>query len=102
MVEEQGMKAVAVPLKMSRDGLIEKIDKIVAIMSDPAMQPVYIHCRHGQDRTGIAVAAYRMKMQGWSLSEAQAEMQDFGFNNIWVNFKMFIKEYDAHLKRQTR
>lgn len=99
-VEAAGMKAIAVPIEMTRNGLKEKVDRVVALMADPANQPVYVHCRHGQDRTGIVVAAYRLKQQGWSLADAEAEMQAFGFNNVWVNFKKFIRQYGADLKRQ--
>jgi tyrosine-protein phosphatase SIW14 len=99
-VEAAGMKAIAVPIKMSRDGLKEKVDRVVALMADPASQPVYVHCRHGQDRTGIVVAAYRMKQQGWSLADAEVEMQAFGFNNIWTNFKSFIRQYGARIAKQ--
>ena len=53
-----------------------------------------------QDRTGIVVAAFRMKQQGWPLSDAEAEMQAFGFNDVWVNFKKFIRQYGADLKKQ--
>jgi protein tyrosine phosphatase (PTP) superfamily phosphohydrolase (DUF442 family) len=98
-VEAAGMKAIAIPIEMSRDGLREKVDRVVALMADPANQPVYVHCRHGQDRTGIVVAAFRMKQQGWSLADAETEMQAFGFNDIWVNFKKFIRGYGAELKR---
>ena len=98
-VEAAGMKAIAIPIEMTRDGLKEKVDRVVALMADPANQPVYVHCRHGQDRTGIVVAAYRMKQQGWSLADAETEMQAFGFNDVWVNFKKFIRGYGAQLKR---
>jgi tyrosine-protein phosphatase SIW14 len=98
-VEAAGMKAIAVPISMSRNGLREKVDRVVALMADPANQPVYVHCRHGQDRTGIVVAAYRMKQQGWSLADAEAEMQAFGFNNIWLNFKKFIRQYGAEMSK---
>lgn len=96
-VEATGMRAIAVPIEMSRDGLKEKVDHVVALMADPANQPVYVHCRHGQDRTGIVVAAYRMKQQAWSLADAEAEMQAFGFNEVWVNFKKFIRQYGKDL-----
>jgi protein tyrosine/serine phosphatase len=99
-VEAAGMRAVAIPIEMSRDGLKEKVDQVVALMADPANQPVYVHCRHGQDRTGIVVAAYRMKQQGWSLADAETEMQAFGFNDVWVNFKKFIRGYGAELGRK--
>lgn len=92
-VEAVGMKAIAVPIEMSRKGLREKVDQVVALMADSANQPVYVHCRHGQDRTGIVVAAYRLSQQGWALKDAEVEMQAFGFNDVWVNFKSFIRNY---------
>jgi protein tyrosine/serine phosphatase len=98
-VEAAGMRAVAFPIVMTRDGLKEKVERVVTLMADPANQPVYVHCRHGQDRTGIVVAAYRMKQQGWSLADAEAEMQAFGFNDVWVNFKQFIRQYGAQLEK---
>ncbi len=101
-VEAAGMRAIAVPIEMSRKGLKEKVEQVVALMSDPANQPVYVHCRHGQDRTGIVVAAYRIKLQGWSLADAEAEMQAFGFNDVWVNFRKFIRQYGAQLKVSER
>ena len=96
-VEAAGMRAIAIPIEMTRDGLKAKVDQVVALMADPANQPVYVHCRHGQDRTGIVVAAYRMKQQGWSLADAETEMQAFGFNDVWVNFKKFIRGYGKEL-----
>ena len=99
-VEATGMKAIALPIAMSRNGLKEKVDQVVALMADPANQPVFVHCRHGQDRTGIVVAAYRLKMEGWSLADAEAEMQSFGFNDVWVNFKKFIRSYAAQLPKR--
>ena len=99
-VETAGMRAIAIPIEMTRDGLKEKVDRVVALMADPANQPVYVHCRHGQDRTGIVVAAFRMKQQGWSLAEAETEMQAFGFNDVWVNFKKFIRQYGTELARK--
>lgn len=99
-VEAAGMQSFEVPMEMSRDGLRAKVDRAVALMADPANQPVFVHCRHGQDRTGIVIAAFRMKIQGWPLSDAEAEMQAFGFNNIWVNFKRFIRDYGKRLAKQ--
>lgn len=101
-VEGAGMRAISVPIKMTRKGLKEKVEQVMTLMADPANQPVYIHCRHGQDRTGIVSAAYRMKYQGWSLRDAKKEMQTFGFNNIWVNFNSFITKYGKDLQRQNR
>lgn len=99
-VEAAGMKAIAIPIHMTRDGLKEKVEQVVAVMADPANQPVFVHCRHGQDRTGVVVAAFRMKQQGWRLSDAESEMQAFGFNDVWFNFKRFIRQYGAQLENE--
>ncbi len=41
-----------------------------------------MHCRLGDDRSGMAVAAYRMAEEGWSADEAMKEMRAFGFTGI--------------------
>jgi len=41
---------------------------------------VFVHCRLGADRTGMAVAAYRMADEGWTAPEALQEMRAFGFS----------------------
>jgi hypothetical protein len=39
-----------------------------------------VHCTHGQDRTGIAVGAYRMLVDGWHKSSAWHEMIDHNYH----------------------
>jgi protein tyrosine/serine phosphatase len=43
---------------------------------------VFVHCRLGDDRTGLAVATYRIAEQGWSADEALREMKVFGFRGV--------------------
>jgi tyrosine-protein phosphatase SIW14 len=92
-VESAGMKSVEIPLSMLDNGYKDKVDRIVAVMTSPSNQPVFVHCRLGEDRTGIVVAAYRMKIQEWHLSLAEAEMDSFGFNKVWVNLRRFLHRY---------
>lgn len=99
-VENAGMASISIPIEMSRNGLQAKVEQVMSVMADPARQPVYVHCRHGQDRTGIVVAAYRMKYQGWQLTDAETEMQAFGFNDVWINFKKFIRQYGSQQRLQ--
>jgi len=96
-VEAAGMKSVEIPMGMFNNGDLHKVDKIVAIMADPPNRPVFVHCKLGKDRTGIVVAVYRMKMEGWPPDLAEAEMESFGFNGIWINLRHFLHRYAAGL-----
>jgi protein tyrosine/serine phosphatase len=53
--------------------------RLLAIVTDPARQPVFVHCRRGSDRTGTAVAVYRICVEGWSREAAIDEMVNGGF-----------------------
>lgn len=50
---------------------------------------VLVHCLHGEDRTGMVMAAYRMIMQNWSFEKAKTEMLGYGFHTFpygwWIN-----------------
>ncbi len=98
-VEAAGMRSVMLPMNTFRDVDMETVRKAVAIIADPANQPVYVHCAHGQDRTGVVVAVYRMDVDGWSQADAEAEMQAFGFNDVWVQLKDFVRHYPARAGR---
>lgn len=54
---------------------------ITLIRTNPRKK-IFVHCRVGDDRTGMMVAAYRMAEQGWSAEKAENEMVDFGFNFV--------------------
>jgi protein tyrosine/serine phosphatase len=101
-VEAAGMKSVEIPIGMFNNGDLEKVDKIVALMADPANRPVFVHCKLGQDRTGIVVAAYRIKTDGWPLYLAEAEMESFGFNGVWINLRHFLHRYASGLKQENQ
>jgi len=44
-------------------------------------KPIYVHCRSGQNRTGVMVAAYRVLLEAWSPESAVAEMGRY--KGIW-------------------
>ncbi len=60
-------------------------------------KPVLIHCWHGSDRTGVAVAMYRIVFQNWSKSQAIDELMnpEFGHHyNVYPNIVKYIKNVD--------
>ncbi len=42
----------------------------------------YVHCEHGQDRTGLIIGAYRVKVEHWTKEQAYQEMLRFGFHPL--------------------
>ena len=41
---------------------------------------VFVHCRLGDDRTSMMIAAYRMAEDGWSAEKAEKEMEKYGYS----------------------
>jgi tyrosine-protein phosphatase SIW14 len=70
--------------------------RFLKIVSDSNSVPVFVHCQHGADRTGLMCAIYRIAVQGWSKDEAIKEMTegDFGFHEIWRNLPKYIRSLD--------
>jgi protein tyrosine/serine phosphatase len=56
-------------------------DFITLIRTNPDKK-IFVHCRVGDDRTGMMVAAYRMAEEGWSAERAKKEMTTFGFSIV--------------------
>jgi protein tyrosine/serine phosphatase len=71
--------------------------RFLAVVGDPARQPVFVHCLRGSDRTGMAVAVYRMSAEGWSREEAIDEMVrgGFGFNRRFRNLEGYLRSLDV-------
>lgn len=45
----------------------------------------FIHCRRGIDRTGYAIAAYRILVCNWTFEEAISECKKYG-HRVWFYF----------------
>ena len=61
----------------------EDVLKFLTIVTDKRNQPVFVHCREGEDRTGMMVAVYRMVVQNWPRDQAIREMKEMGFHRKW-------------------
>lgn len=100
-VTKLGMKYVAIPshCPFPRDKTYAKFLKVIE--ENPGKK-VFVHCRLGDDRTGMAVAAYRMAEQGWSAGEAMKEMQAFGFTGVHHAICPGMNEYEKNFPERLR
>ena len=97
-VEAAGMQSVEIPMNVMKNVDPASVRKALSVMTDPANQPVFVHCQHGKDRTGLVAAVYRMEVDGWSEAEAEAEMEAFGFHEVWFQLKEFVRRYPVDRK----
>lgn len=73
------VRQIHLPLRADRITDTEALEALRAIRQAQAHGAVLIHCKHGQNRTGLIAALYRIVYQGWSKAEARAEMLGGGF-----------------------
>ncbi len=79
-----------------------EVMRALRALLDPANQPVLLHCRHGADRTGTVIAAYRMLVEDWTPEAAIDEMREGGFNYhpVWKNMIRYLRKLDVAAARQ--
>jgi len=52
----------------------------LALIRKNSGKKIFVHCRVGDDRTGMMIAAYRMAEEGWTAKQAMEEMTKYGFS----------------------
>ncbi len=57
---------------------------------------ILIHCLHGSDRTGVAIAMYRIVFQNWTKEAAieELKLEKLGFHGIFKNIPKYIENVD--------
>jgi len=97
--ESAGIRFVSIPLSGWSPPSNEQVALFLALFRNNPKEKVYVHCRYGEDRTGVFVAAYRMAMDGWQPQQALNEMYFFGFNGMWhPSMKSYVRDFPARLK----
>ena len=79
--KQNKIKHFTISLTGSESSYDEKIKYIVNQLPDLLLlnQPVYMHCLHGSDRTGFAVAVYLIKKQNFKFQQALNDIKKYGY-----------------------
>lgn len=81
LIEQLGMRYVSLAwhCPFPKDDVFARFLKLVNENPD---KKIFVHCRLGNDRTGMMIAAYRMGKQGWTAEQAMKEMHSFGYTAV--------------------
>ena len=99
LAEAAGMKFFKIAMNTRVVPTPAQIATFLAIVNDPANQPVYVHCVGGKHRTGVMTAIYRMREEKWTPAKAFQEMKayKFGADFLHPEFKKFVLAFEPIL-----
>lgn len=69
-----------------------QVDRILEHLADPSHRPLFIHCQHGRDRTGLLVGLFRFYLENVPAEKAYYEMLDMGFRRSLVFLDAYYRE----------
>jgi len=98
-VNKLGMQYVAIPwhCPFPRD---DAFASFLTLLRQNPGKKVFVHCRLGDDRAGMTIAAYRMAEQGWTAKEALKEMEAYGFSSSHHFICPSLSSYEASFPRR--
>ena len=95
-VEAAGMQYVGIRLSGLFPPKEQQMAEILALLEDPARGPVFVHCRHGDDRAGMVIACYRIAHDHWTNAKALEEARHLGLNPLELLMRRYILRFDAN------
>ena len=90
-----GLRTLNIPTLDNDHPSLGQMKTFLDFVTAPENQPAYVHCEAGKGRTGVAVACYRMAVQGWTLAQALREAKGLGM--AAPNQEVFLRTFDAAL-----
>ncbi len=88
--ERLGIRFVNLPMSGYEYPSTETVNAALALLNDAEAGPVFIHCLHGKDRTGLIIGLYRVHYDHWPRDVAYAEMRRIGFNPALVGLTAYF------------
>ena len=91
--EALGLRYYSIPMGGLSRPSDEAVERVLAIIKAPENGIVFVHCKHGADRTGTVIACYRISQEGYTAEKAQAEAKKYGMSWVQFGMKGYIGDY---------
>ncbi len=88
-----GLRYFSIPLPGFSAPDDQEVQRALDIINAVDNQPVFVHCQHGEDRTGTIIACYRIAHDGWTAAQAKKEAESYGMSWTQVGMKGYIDKF---------
>ncbi len=96
LVETRGMLYVSLPWSAFSHPEDAQVSAFLRLVRRQPAPKVFVHCKHGADRTGTFIALYRIAEHGWTPQQALEEMESFHFHGrLYGHLKRYIRAFPA-------
>lgn len=75
-----------------------QVKRALAIINATENQPIFVHCNHGRDRTGLIIAIYRLEHDRWTDEEALREARARGMFFWKFGLKDYVRDYYRRMR----
>jgi hypothetical protein len=75
-----------------------EVEQALSDLDNVELQPIYVHCRLGKDRTGMIVALYRVLYQKWDACDAWKAWKSLGYKPWNSGLRRY---YEKRLRTET-
>lgn len=82
ILEKLGIEFHSLPLNYWTLPGKKDVDRFLEIVDDENNYPIFVHCFHGADRTGVLIAMFRIMRCGWTIEDAYVEMVKCGYHRF--------------------
>ena len=91
---ELGLRYTNIPFSAWAAPTPAKVEQVLSALEHAnALEPVFVHCRRGKDRTGTVIACYRIQHDGWDNQRALAEANRFGMSHAERAMRAFVLRF---------
>ena len=87
--EALGMTVGYFPIDFDEQLFFRPTKPLVQTATQAIAAPCFIHCEHGQDRTGLIIGCWRVWQCKWSKGQAWKEMREHGFHEALLGLTLF-------------
>ena len=97
IVTSLGMRYTSIPMAGMSTPKDDQVNAALALLSDTASGPFFVHCRRGADRTGMVIAVYRISQDGWENKKALDEAKLYGMSFLERAIQHYVVDYKPSL-----